>query len=51
VMEEGKKEMELTSQEKKLIDVIRKVQYGEVKIIINDGKPIRIEEVKKSIKL
>ena len=50
-MEEEKNMIELTSQEKKLIDVIRKVQYGEVKIIITDGTPVRIEEVKKSIKL
>lgn len=50
-MEEKNNKIELTTQESKLIDIIRKVQYGEVKIIITDGNPVRIEEVKKSIKL
>ena len=38
-------------QEKKLLEIIREVDYGEIKVIINNGKPIRIEELKKSIKL
>ena len=43
--------VKLCSQERKLIDIIRKIQFGEVRVIINDGRPVRIEEVKKSIKL
>lgn len=45
------KSIELTSQEKKLVEIIRETQYGEVKIIVNGGQPVRVEEVKKSIKL
>ncbi|WP_152806747.1 DUF2292 domain-containing protein [Alkalibaculum sporogenes] len=38
-------------QEKKLIDLIRKTKYGELKILVQDSLPIRVEEMKKSIKL
>ena len=41
----------LTPQEQKLIELLRKIRYGEVRIIMNDGIPTRVEEVKKSIKL
>ncbi len=50
-MEEQKSKIILTPQETKVVEIIRRIQYGEVKIIINDGRPVRIEEVKKSIKL
>ncbi|WP_199872913.1 DUF2292 domain-containing protein [Inediibacterium massiliense] len=43
--------MSINAKEKKLIELIRKIGYGEVKVIIQDGYPIRIEEVKRSIKL
>jgi hypothetical protein len=41
----------LDDKERKLIKIIREIGFGEIKVIINDGKPIRIEELKKSIKL
>ncbi len=41
----------INDKEKKLIEHIRDTEYGEIKIIIQDRKPIRIEELKKSIKL
>jgi len=41
----------LTPQEQKLIELLRKIRFGEVRIIMNDGVPTRVEEVKKSIKL
>lgn len=44
-----KKEEELTSQEKQVLELMRKVDFGEIRIIINNGKPVRVEEVKKSI--
>lgn len=40
-----------TEKEEKLLKIIKEVKYGEVKIIIQDGLPIRIEEIRKSIKL
>jgi hypothetical protein len=41
----------LTEKERKLIDLIRSTGYGEIRIAVQDGEPIRVEEVKKSIKL
>ena len=44
-------EVSLTREEKKLIEAIRKVDFGEARVVITDGRPTRIEEIKKSIKL
>lgn len=41
----------MTTKEKNLIYLIRSLEYGEIKIIVQDGQPIRIVETKKSIKL
>ena len=41
----------LSEKEEKLLDIIRKVKFGEIKVIVQDGHPIRVEEIKKSIKL
>lgn len=41
----------ITSQEKRLCELIRTVGHGELRVIIQDNKPIRVEELKKSIKL
>ncbi|AOY78297.1 ATP-dependent DNA helicase RuvA [Clostridium formicaceticum] len=41
----------MTEKEKKLINLIRKIGHGEIKVIIQDSCPIRVEEFKKSIKL
>ena len=41
----------LDEKEQKLLQIIKEVGFGEIKAIINDGKPIRVEELKKSIKL
>lgn len=48
---ERKITVELTRQESKLISILRNIQFGEVRVIITDGRPIRIEEIKKSLKL
>lgn len=45
------KELLPTEKELKLLEVIRSIEYGEIRIVVQDGKPIRIEEIKKSIKL
>ncbi len=48
----GKEEaLRMSDKEQRLIALLRGIQYGEVKIVIQDGVPIRIEEIKKSIKL
>ncbi|MCL6448295.1 MAG: DUF2292 domain-containing protein [Armatimonadetes bacterium] len=41
----------LTAREVNLIRIIRTTKYGEIKIIIQEGQPVRVEEIKKSIKL
>ena len=45
------KNMELTKAEKQLIEVIRSLDYGEVRIMIKDSRPIRVEEIRRSIQL
>lgn len=41
----------LTEKEKKLVKILRGIDYGEVKIFIQGKQPVRIEELTKSIKL
>lgn len=41
----------LTKAEKQLIDVIRALDYGEVRVMIKDNRPIRVEEIRRSIQL
>lgn len=41
----------LTEKEKKLVRILRGIDYGEVKIIVQGNQPVRIEELTKSIKL
>lgn len=43
--------MELTEKEEKLIRLIREMKFGDIQIYVADGQPIRLEEVRKSIKL
>lgn len=40
-----------SEKEEKLLSIIKEIKHGEIRIIIQDGLPIRIEELKKSIKL
>lgn len=41
----------LTEKEKKLVKILREIDYGEVKIFVQGKQPVRIEELTKSIKL
>lgn len=41
----------MTREEANLIKLLRSIDFGEVRVIINNGKPTRIEEIRKSIKL
>ncbi|MBU5425912.1 DUF2292 domain-containing protein [Tissierella pigra] len=43
--------LRLTDKEKNLIELIRNTEFGEIKIIIQNSEPVRVEELKKSIKL
>ena len=42
---------ELTAKESRIIDIIRGIEFGEVRVVVTDGVPLRVEEIKKSIKL
>lgn len=43
--------IKLIAEEEKLIKIIRKIDFGEARVVITNGRPTRIEEIKKSIKL
>ena len=43
--------LEITEKEKKILETIRNLDYGEVRGVVTGGVPTRIEEIKKSIKL
>ena len=45
------KNMELTKAEKQLIEMIRSLDYGELRVMIKDSRPIRVEEIRRSIQL
>ena len=48
---EDREEMELNEKEVKLIKLIREIEFGELKIFVQNSIPIRVEEIKRSIKL
>ena len=41
----------LSEQEWKIVDILRSIDYGEMRIVVKDGAAVHIEEIKKSIKL
>ena len=40
-----------TKAEKQIIELIRALEYGELRIMIKDRKPLRVEEIRRSIQL
>ena len=44
-------EEKLHEKEKKLLEFIQELQYGEVTIKVQDGLPVMIERVKEKVKL
>ncbi|MDO5331383.1 MAG: DUF2292 domain-containing protein [Bacillota bacterium] len=40
--------VKVTDQEQKVLDAVRSLKYGDVTVIMKEGKPIRIE-VKESV--
>lgn len=51
MVEKGKLDFKLSDKEINLIKLIRELDFGEVKIVVQNSEPIRVEELKKSIKL
>ena len=41
----------VTKAEKQLIELIRSLEFGEIRIMVKDSKPIRVEEIRRSIQL
>jgi len=50
-VEENGVERELSEKEKRLIELVQSTGYGEIRIIVRDGQPVQVEEVRKSFKL
>lgn len=40
---------ELTKAELKLLSCMRKVEYGEIVVVVRDGKPVELSEVRQSM--
>ena len=45
------KPLVLKPQEEKLIRLVRTIDYGEIHVMIKESKPIRVEQISRSIKL
>jgi len=41
----------LNKPEKQLIKMIRELGFGELRVIVQNGRPVRAEEIKKSVVL
>ena len=46
-----KVQITVSPKEKKIIEAIRQIEYGEVKIVIQQCSPVRIEQITRSLKL
>ncbi len=44
-------ELKLTEKEQKLIQLLRELRFGDLHVYVSEGQPVRVEEIKKSIKL
>jgi len=49
--EKGREPVRLTEREEKLIRMIRCMKFGELQIHVSDSQPVRVEEIRTSIKL
>ena len=43
--------MTLSEHEQKVIAIMREIKFGKIEIVIQDGIPIRVDEIRKSIKI
>ena len=51
MQQETKEKVQLSEKEEKLIRLIREMKFGELHLFIADSQPVRLEEVRRSIKL
>jgi Uncharacterized small protein (DUF2292). len=45
------KNIPVSEKEEKLLELIRAVKFGEIKVFIQESEPIRVEKITESIKL
>lgn len=51
-MEEEKKvTVRITAREQQVLNLIRELNYGELRVLVRDGQPCRVEEIRKSIQI
>ena len=50
-MMQTESEIVLTKAEKQLIKILRALDYGEIRVMIKENRPIRVEEIRRSIQL
>ncbi|MDD6189180.1 MAG: DUF2292 domain-containing protein [Clostridiales bacterium] len=41
----------ISDKEWQIVQLIRQLDYGELLIVVKDGKPCRVEEIRKSIQI
>ena len=41
----------LTEQEKKLLTMLRSLEYGELRVVVQAGRPVRVEKIRRSVQL
>ena len=41
----------LTERERRLLDLLRGLKYGELRVMVQEGQPVRVEEIRRSIRL
>ena len=44
-------QVEMSEQELQVLQIMREIEYGELMVSVKAGKPIRVEEVRKSIQI
>ena len=47
----GATQLTVTEQERKIIEILRSLDFGEMRIVVKEGTAVHVEEIKKSIKL
>ena len=48
---ENSSKSSLSDKEKKLLSLIRELGFGQFVVYVSDGQPVRVEEIRKSVKL
>ena len=43
--------MKVTQAEKEVVELLRALEYGELRVMVKDSNPIRVEEIRRSIQL